>query len=63
MPFQFRLELPNGDPADPPTFATGVPNWRRGDTLVAGPNRRYRVLEVRDSPDDEEPGLMVVERE
>jgi hypothetical protein len=62
MPFKFRLELPNGEPADPPTFATGVPSWRPGDTLVAGPNRRYRVLEVRESPDEEDPGLMVVER-
>lgn len=39
MPFQFRLELPDGEPADPPTFATGVSGWRPGDTLVAGPNR------------------------
>jgi hypothetical protein len=62
MPFQFRLELRDGEPADPPTFATGVPNWRPGDTLVTGPNRRYTVLEVRDSRDDEEPGVMVVER-
>jgi hypothetical protein len=62
MPFQFRLELPDGEPADPPSFATGVPNWRPGDTLVVNPTLQYRVLEVRDSPDDEEPGVMVVER-
>jgi hypothetical protein len=33
-----------------------------GDTLIVIPTLRYRVLEVRDSPDDEEPGVMVVER-
>jgi hypothetical protein len=62
VPFKFRLELPDGEPADPPSFATGVPKWRPGDTFVAGPNCRYTMLEVRDFPDDEEPGVMVVER-
>ena len=28
--FLFRLELEDGTPAEPPTFATAVPNWRSG---------------------------------
>jgi hypothetical protein len=35
---------------------------RPGDTLVAAPNRRDTVLEARDSPDDEDPGVIIVER-
>jgi hypothetical protein len=31
--FPFRLELPSGKPADPPTFTSSEPNWRVGDTI------------------------------
>jgi hypothetical protein len=32
--FLFRLETVDGAPAEPPTFATAVPNWWAGDDLA-----------------------------
>jgi hypothetical protein len=46
MAFTFRLETRDGTLADPPTFATAVPNWRPGDTIPLG-GRSLRVLDVR----------------
>jgi hypothetical protein len=34
--FLFRLETADGAPADPPTFATAVPNWSLSDTIPLG---------------------------
>jgi hypothetical protein len=45
MPFNFRLELANGEPADPPTFQSSEPNWRVGDTIFLGLKRpKLRVV-------------------
>jgi hypothetical protein len=54
--FLFRLETADGEPAEPSTLTSAVPNWRPGDTIPLGP-RTLRVLEVR----DEEPPVLVVE--
>lgn len=62
MPFKFKLELADGTPAKPATFATGVPTWRVGDSVFISPGVTYRVTSVREDPDGrEEWGLLVVE--
>ena len=58
MAFLFKLETVDGKPADPPTHATAVPNWRAGDTIPLG-HRTLRVLRVRDDDADEPPVLVV----
>jgi hypothetical protein len=58
MAFLFRLETRDGTPADPPTFATAVPNWRPGHTIPLG-RRSLRVIEVRDVDADKPPVLVV----
>ncbi len=54
--FKFRLELPTGEPAEPPTFETAVPSWSPGDRIFESPTLKYRILEAR-------VGVLVVERE
>jgi hypothetical protein len=43
--FLFRLETPDGVPAEPPKLASAVPNWRAGDTIPLG-RRMLRVVGV-----------------
>jgi hypothetical protein len=50
MPFTFTLEYPDGSPAEPPTFATAVPNWSPGDAIPLGSGRTLRVTDVRPGP-------------
>ena len=57
--FLFKLETPEGKPADPPTLSVAVPNWRPGDTIPLG-GSTLRVVEVRDD-DGEQPPVLVVE--
>jgi hypothetical protein len=58
--FTYRLELENGAPADPPTFATAVPTWRVGDTIPLGRDRMLRVIDSRPGQEpDDGPVLMV----
>jgi hypothetical protein len=45
-------------PADPPSLATAVPNWRAGDTIPLG-RRTLRVVRVRDDDADQPPVLVV----
>jgi hypothetical protein len=59
MAFLFRLETPNGGPAEPPTLTSAVPSWRPGDTIPLG-SRTLRVIGVRDE-DAEQPPVLVVE--
>jgi hypothetical protein len=33
MAFTFKLEHPDGTPADPPTIRSAVPNWEIGDQI------------------------------
>jgi hypothetical protein len=61
MPFTFTLEHEDGSPADPPTFASAVPNWSPGDTIPLGGNRSLRVVEVRDGLEPDDDPVLVVE--
>ena len=47
MAFTFKLENPDGTPADPPTLRSAVPTWEPGDRIFLGPGRTLRVLELR----------------
>jgi hypothetical protein len=58
MAFLFRLETAEGEPAEPPTLATAVPNWRSGDTIPLG-HRTLRVVGLRDEDADQPPVLVV----
>jgi hypothetical protein len=58
--FLFRLETPEGAPADPPTLTSGVRNWKAGDTIPLG-RRMLRVVTVRDDDADQLPVLIVEE--
>jgi hypothetical protein len=61
MAFHYRLEHPDGTPADPPTFHTAVPTWRPGDTIPLGPGRTLRVVQTLDGKSPDENGVLVVE--
>jgi hypothetical protein len=56
--FMFRLEQEDGSPADPPTLASAVPDWRPGDAIPLG-GRTLRVVAVRDDDGDQPPKLIV----
>jgi hypothetical protein len=56
--FLFRLETPEGAPAEPSTLSSAVPNWRVGDTIPLG-RRVLRVVELRDDDADQPPVLVV----
>jgi hypothetical protein len=58
--FLFRLETVDGAPAEPPTFATAVPNWSLGDVIPLG-RRALRVIGKRDD-DADQPPVLIVER-
>ena len=60
MAFLFKLERTNGEPADPPTLTSAVPNWRAGDSIPLG-GRTLRVVGVRDDDADQPPVLIVEE--
>jgi hypothetical protein len=56
--FLFRLEMPEGAPAEPPSIAVAIPNMRAGDTIPLG-GRRLRVFQVRDDKAHQPPVLVV----
>jgi hypothetical protein len=56
--FLFRLETPEGVPAEPPTLSAAVPNWRAGDTIHFG-FKTLRVVGRRDDDGDQPPVLIV----
>jgi hypothetical protein len=56
--FLFKLETPNGAPAEPSSFSSAVPNWAPGDTIPLG-HRMLRVVRVRDDDADRPPVLVV----
>jgi hypothetical protein len=58
MAFLFKLETTDGNPADPPTLSSAVPNWRAGDTIPLG-RRTLRVVGIRDDDADQPPVLIV----
>ena len=57
MNFTFRLEQPDGTPADPPTIES-VHSWRFGDEIPLG-NRSLRVIRIRREDEDQPPVLVV----
>jgi hypothetical protein len=61
MAFTFTLEHEDGSPAEPPTFATAVPNWSPGDTIPVGNGRALRVVEIRPGSDPDGDPVLVVE--
>jgi hypothetical protein len=50
---------PEGEPAEPPTLSTAVPNWRPGDPIPLG-RSTLRVVALRDD-DADAPLVLVVE--
>jgi hypothetical protein len=58
--YPFKLERPDGRPAEPPTLESAVHSWRPGDTIPLGRGRTLRVASVRYG-DGEEPPTLVVE--
>jgi hypothetical protein len=60
MTYSFRLQRPDGSPADPPTYRSSVLDWRQGDTIPLDADRTLRVLGVRDD-DADRPPILVVE--
>jgi hypothetical protein len=59
--FLFRLETPEGAPADPPTLEAAVPDWRPGHSIYFGGGRTLRVVGTRDDDADQPPVLIVEE--
>jgi hypothetical protein len=58
----YRLELPGGEPADPPTFQSSEPNWRVGDTIFLGPKRpKLRVVALHAGTTADGERVLVVE--
>jgi hypothetical protein len=43
MAFIFKLEHPDGHPADPPTFVSSIPSWNVGDKVIVGAAPRYLI--------------------
>lgn len=60
--FTFKLERPDGTPAEPATFKTAVPNWKAGHEIYL-PDRRLRVVETRldEGADGEPVAVLIVE--
>jgi hypothetical protein len=56
--FPVQAETQDGLPAEPPTFATAIPNWRPGDTIPFG-GSSLRVVGIRDGDSDQPPVLVV----
>jgi hypothetical protein len=63
MAFAFRLEHPDGTPADPSLLKAAVPDWRAGDTIALGRDRMLRVLATRleEGSDGDPVSVLVVE--
>jgi hypothetical protein len=61
MTYTFKLEQPDGTPADPPQITLGVYLWNPGDTITLGADRSLRVVDVRDQGEDEPTVLVVVD--
>lgn len=44
--FRFFLVDERGEPLDPVTFITAVPNWVVGDTFSLGSGESLRIVEI-----------------
>jgi len=38
---------PDGEPVDPGVFVCAEPRWTAGDVFVLGPDRSFRIVDVR----------------
>jgi hypothetical protein len=64
MAFTFKLEHPDGTPADPPTLRSAVPNWEIGDKIPFGPgNPALLVVGIRNASEPADQALLVVTSE
>lgn len=60
MAFTFKLEQPDGTPADPPTHQAAVPNWKPGDGIYF-PRKTLCVVATRlDEGADGDPVVVLV---
>ena len=50
--FLFRLETPEGVPAERPMIGSAVPSWKQGHTIPLG-DRTPRVVRIRDDDADQ----------
>jgi hypothetical protein len=61
--FTFKLEHPDGTPADPPTIRIAVPNGEIGDRIPMCPGKpALVVVGLRAVNDPEQHALLVVEK-
>jgi hypothetical protein len=61
MAFTFKLEHPDGTPADPPTIRSAVPNWEIGDKIPFGPDKSpLLVVGLRGASEDEHSAVLVL---
>ena len=44
--FRYLLVLPNDEPNDRASWATLVPNWDVGETIMLGEGERLRILGI-----------------
>jgi hypothetical protein len=59
--FTFKLEHPDGTPADLPTLRSAAPNWAPGDRIPLGPDRpALLVVGIRNASDAAHEALLVV---
>jgi hypothetical protein len=64
MAFTFKLEHPDGTPADPPTLRSAVPNWEIGDKIPFGPGKpALLVVGIRNAYEPADTALLIVEAE
>ncbi len=64
MSFTFKLEHPDGTPAEPPTLSSAVPNWQIGDEIPFGPGKPpLLVVGIRNASDPDHTALLVVTTE
>jgi len=59
--FVFNLETPEGEPAEPPTLRSAVPNWRPGDTIPLGRGRVLRVVDIVAGAEPDDDPVLIVE--
>ena len=44
--FRYLLVLPDGEAHDPAAWATIVPNWSVGETIMLGDGEQLRILDI-----------------
>jgi hypothetical protein len=44
--FKFLRRLEDGEPNDPATLVTAVPNWTVGETFTTGRGHKWRILGI-----------------